>query len=51
MLADGTIGGLVFAEARTDPDVGYALAPTPVAARVAPVVGRTSPVDTGECVH
>ena len=27
VLRDGTIGGLVFAEARTDPDVGYALSP------------------------
>ena len=31
VLRDGTIGGLVFAEARTDPDVGYALSPTSVA--------------------
>ena len=36
ILADGTIGGLVFAESKTDPAVGYALTPTTVAARVAP---------------
>jgi S1-C subfamily serine protease len=51
VLSDGTIGGLVFAEARTDPEVGYALAPTQVATRVRPAIGRTDPVETGDCVH
>lgn len=51
VLRDGTIGGLVFAEARTDPDVGYALSPSAVATRVEPAVGRTAVVATGECVH
>jgi S1-C subfamily serine protease len=51
VLKDGTIGGLVFAEAKTDPDVGYALSPDAVAARVGPAVGRTRGVATGECVH
>jgi S1-C subfamily serine protease len=51
VLQDGTIGGLVFAEARTDPDVGYALSPTAVSVRVAPAIGRTGPVDTGTCLH
>ena len=51
VLRDGTIGGLVFAEARTDPDVGYALGPTAVATRIAPGVGRTGFVATGECLH
>jgi len=51
VLRDGTIGGLVFAEARTDPDVGYALSPTAVAARIAPGLGRTETADTGECLH
>ncbi|MGP1674686.1 MAG: MarP family serine protease [Candidatus Limnocylindrales bacterium] len=51
VLQDGTIGGLVFAEARTDPDVGYALSPTAVSIRVAPAIGRTGPVDTGTCLH
>ena len=36
ILADGTVGGVVFAEARTDPDVGYALAATEVAAHIRP---------------
>lgn len=51
VLADGTIGGLVFAEARTDPDVGYALTPTSVAVRIAPALGRTQRVDTGDCLR
>ena len=50
VLSDGSIGGLVFAEARTDDSVGYALAPTAVATRVAPALARTGAVDTGECL-
>ena len=51
VLSDGTVGGLIFAEARSDPDVGYALSPTAVAARVAPALDRTRRVDTGECLR
>jgi len=51
MLADGTVGGVVFAEARTDDEVGYALSPTSVAERIRPAVGRTSPVSTGACLQ
>lgn len=51
VLRDGTVGGLVFAEARTDPDVGYALSPTSVAVRIAPALGRTSAVSTGSCLR
>jgi S1-C subfamily serine protease len=51
VLTDGTVGGVVFAESRADPDVGYALAATSVATRVAPAIGRTSAVDTGPCLR
>lgn len=51
ILADGSVGGVVFAEAKSDPDVGYALAPVEVAARVMPAVGRTKAVATGACVR
>ncbi|MDH4141211.1 MAG: MarP family serine protease [Chloroflexota bacterium] len=51
ILPDGTVGGLVFAEARTSDDVGYALAPTAVATRIAAGLGRTSAVTTGDCVR
>jgi len=51
VLADGTVGGVVFAQARTDPTVGYALAPVEVAAAVAPGLTRTVAVDTGPCIR
>ncbi len=50
ILSDGTVGGVVFAEARTDPNVGYALAPTEIVARIRPALGQTASVDTGACV-
>jgi S1-C subfamily serine protease len=51
ILTDGTVGGVVFAEARTNEDVGYALSAREVAARVARGLGRTAAVDTGDCVR
>ena len=51
VLEDGTVGGVVFAEARTEESVGYALAPDDVDERVAPAIGRTSPVDVGPCLR
>ena len=51
VLTDGTVGGVVFAEARTDDDVGYALSPTAVATRIAPAIGRSDAVDTGTCTR
>ena len=51
ILADGTVGGVVFAEARTDENVGYALTPTSVATAIQPFIGRTNPTDTGGCIH
>lgn len=50
VLSDGTVGGIVFAEARTNPDVGYALSPTVVAETIAPGFGQVAAVDTGVCV-
>jgi S1-C subfamily serine protease len=50
ILADGTVGGVVFAEARTNPDVGYALSPTEVATRIEPGIGLKAAVDTGPCL-
>ena len=51
MLSDGTVGGVVYAEARTNPDVGYALAASDVWSRVRPGIGRRTAVATGTCVH
>ncbi|HYO42704.1 MAG TPA: MarP family serine protease [Candidatus Limnocylindrales bacterium] len=51
VLEGGTVGGLVFAESKTDPDVGYALTPESVADRVGPSIGSTAEVDLGPCLH
>jgi S1-C subfamily serine protease len=51
ILSDGSIGGIVFAESRTDPTVGYALTPTAVAVAVRPAIGRTGAVAVGPCIH
>ena len=51
ILADGTIGGVVFAEARTDEEVGYALTPSAVLEAIGPSLGRTGLVSTGSCIH
>lgn len=51
ILPDGTVGGVVYAEAISDPNVGYALGPVEVAARVEPAVGSTAEVTTGACIR
>lgn len=51
LLVDGSVGGVVFAESRADPSVGYALSPEVVAARIAPALARTQEVSTGPCSH
>jgi S1-C subfamily serine protease len=51
LLRDGTVGGVVFAESRVYPWVGFALAPEMVAARVGPALGRTKEVSTGPCIN
>ena len=51
VLSDGTNGGVVFAEARTDEAVGYALTATSVWEAIAPSLGRTGLVPTGACIH
>ena len=51
VLKDGTVGGIVYAEARTNPDVGYALSGTEVAAAIRPGIGRRTAVATGACLH
>jgi len=51
VLTDGTVGGVVFAESRIDPNVGYALSPGPVADLVDEAVGLTARVPTGPCIR
>jgi len=50
VLSDGTVGGVVFAEARTSPDVGYALSPTAVTGAIARGLGQVAAVGTGHCL-
>ncbi|HUG30283.1 MAG TPA: MarP family serine protease [Candidatus Limnocylindria bacterium] len=50
VLEDGTVGGVVFAESRVDPAVGYALSPLEVLDRISPALGSTVAVSTGPCV-
>lgn len=51
LLEDGSVGGVVFAESRVDPTVGYALSPIEVSQRVDGAIGRKSAADTGPCLH
>lgn len=51
LLADGTVGGVVFAESRADPTVGYALSPIAVADRIGSALDRSEEVSTGPCIH
>ena len=51
VLPDGTVGGVVFAESRTDDSVGYALDPADVAVAIGPGLGETAPADTGSCIR
>jgi S1-C subfamily serine protease len=51
VLEDGSVGGVIFAESRTDATVGYALAVDAVSATVLPAVGRSGAVPTGPCVR
>jgi S1-C subfamily serine protease len=51
VLQDGSVGGVVFAESKVDPSVGYALSPQEVWQRVSPAIGRTAAVAPGPCVR
>ena len=48
---DGTVGGVVFAQSRSDPSVGYALDPVDVANTIEPALDETEAVGTGPCVR
>jgi S1-C subfamily serine protease len=51
VLPNGTVGGVVFAESRTDASVGYALDPVDVAVAIMPAMGATAAADTGPCIR
>jgi S1-C subfamily serine protease len=50
VLPDGTVGGVIFADSRSDPEVGYALDPTAVAVDIQPAVGGATAVPVGPCL-
>ena len=50
VLEDGSVGGVVFAESRVDPAVGYALSPREVVDRVSPAIGSRDAVPSGPCI-
>jgi S1-C subfamily serine protease len=50
VLADGRVGGVVFAASSSDEDVGYAIAASEVEDTIIKAVGRTTEVDTGPCI-
>lgn len=50
ILSDGSVGGVVFAEARTNAEVGYALTPTAVTQAIGSGLGQVAAVDTGRCL-
>jgi S1-C subfamily serine protease len=51
VLTNGTVGGLVFAESRSDETIGYALDPADVAVAIMPGIGQTEAVATGPCIR
>jgi S1-C subfamily serine protease len=51
VLEDGTVGGVVFAESRVDPSVGYALSAAEVLERVSRAVGNQQAVPAGPCIR
>jgi S1-C subfamily serine protease len=51
VLQDGSVGGVVFAESKVDPTVGYALSPKQVWERIAPAIGRRAAVAPGPCIR
>lgn len=51
ILEDGTVGGVVFAESKVDPAVGYALSPGDVRDRITPAIGRTAATGPGPCIR
>jgi S1-C subfamily serine protease len=49
LVAPGVVGGVVYGESRSFPDVGYAIAASQAAATIGPAIGSTQAVDTGPC--
>jgi S1-C subfamily serine protease len=50
VLADGRVGGMVFAASTGDDDVGYAIAASELERALRARLGATAEVDTGPCI-
>jgi S1-C subfamily serine protease len=51
VLADGTVGGVVFAASSSEDDVGYAISVEDVGPELDAVIGTTAEVGTGRCIR
>jgi S1-C subfamily serine protease len=51
VLADGTVGGVVFAASSSDGDLGYAISARDVRPRLEGAIGDTAEVGTGPCIR
>jgi S1-C subfamily serine protease len=50
VVEPGIVGGVIFGGSRLSPDVGYAIGPDEAAQRLAPSIGSTQAVSTGDCL-
>jgi S1-C subfamily serine protease len=51
VLADGTVGGVVFAASSSEDDVGYALSVEDVRPELDEAIGATAEAGTGRCIR
>lgn len=50
VIAPGVVGAVVFGASRVNQDVGYAIGADQARERLAPAIGSTTAVDTGDCL-
>ena len=50
VVAQGTVGGVVFGASTNDPDVGYAIGADEARESIGPYIGATTAVDAGDCL-
>jgi S1-C subfamily serine protease len=50
VVAPGIVGAIVFGASESSPDVGYAIGADEAVERIGPIIGSTTPVDTGACL-
>lgn len=50
VVAERTVGAVIFGASRVNPDVGYAIGVDEVSARLSPSIGATGAADTGACL-